>query len=210
MSAQPESLWMTRDMVFSLVRLPLYSPIATSALPFAISESALGRWQALIGLGVAAEPSRAGEIAMGMHFSVVCAEDFPRIKLALDAPDKDFGIESGRSYERICTDWPRAEMPAAFYTVPQAGATVLLLSGGLDPVTPPRHGERMARALGARAQHVVVANAGHGVMLLPCMRDVLARFIDAEDDAQAQAVDSACVKQVPRPNAFVPFLEAAP
>ena len=82
---------------------------------------------------------------------------------------------------------------------------MLVLSGGLDPATPPRHGERVARALGPMARHVVVPNAGHGVLGIGCMRDVLYRFIDAVDDAEALAVDAGCAASVPRPPAFVPI-----
>jgi fermentation-respiration switch protein FrsA (DUF1100 family) len=79
---------------------------------------------------------------------------------------------------------------------------VLLLSGAVDPVTPPRHGDRVARALGAQARHVVAPNTGHGVLGLPCMRDVLWRFIEADDDAAALAVDASCVQALPRPPAY--------
>jgi pimeloyl-ACP methyl ester carboxylesterase len=143
-----------------------------------------------------------------MHFSVVCAEDVPRMKTAVQATAPDFGSDFAHSYERICADWPRAEVPSGFYAIPAANSAVLLLSGGMDPVTPPRHALRVAQALGAKAQQVVVAHAGHGVMMLPCVRDVLLRFIDAEDDVQAAAVDSSCVRRVPRPNAFVPLRQA--
>jgi alpha-beta hydrolase superfamily lysophospholipase len=95
-------------------------------------------------------------------------------------------------------------VPAAFYNVPPAPAAVLVLSGGADPVTPARHGERVALALGAKARHVVVAEAGHGVMALPCMRDVLFRFIDAVDDAAALQLKTDCAAAMPRPGAFVP------
>ncbi|MFO1252305.1 MAG: alpha/beta hydrolase [Inhella sp.] len=47
----------------------------------------------------------------------------------------------------MCQQWPRGSVPEAFYTLPPA-QPVLLLSGGADPVTPPRHGERVAKALG--------------------------------------------------------------
>ena len=63
----------------------------------------------------------------------------------------------------------------------------------------------MARALGAQALHVVVPQAGHGVMGLLCMRDVLYRFIDAADDALALKVDTTCAAGIPRPPAFSPF-----
>jgi len=206
-SGRSELLTITRDMVLGLIRGPLYSPPLAAALPFAIDQGALGRWDALLGLGFSAQPPRAADLAMGMHFSVVCAEDFPRIKKSADQPGRDFADSLGRSYERICTDWPRAELADQFYTIPAASSAVLLLSGGLDPVTPPRHAQRVAQALGAKAKHVLVAHAGHGVMTLPCLRDALPRFIDAEDDAQAAAVDLSCAGRIPRPPAFVPVLQ---
>jgi hypothetical protein len=60
------------------------------------------------------------------------------------------------------------------------------------------------RLLGPKARHVVVSQAGHGVMALPCMRDLLFRFIDADDDAAALALDTDCARELPRPPAFVP------
>ncbi len=97
-------------------------------------------------------------------------------------------------------------MPDAFYTLPPAPAATLVLSGGLDPVTPPRHGERAAKALGAKAKHVIVPNAGHGVMGIGCMRDVLYRFVDAPNDDEALKVDASCVTAIPRPPLFAPMV----
>lgn len=68
----------------------------------------------------------------------------------------------------------------------------------------------MAKALGTKARHVVVPNAGHGVMALGCMRDVLVRFLDAVDDIAAAKLDTACVERIPRPPAFVPVSAADP
>jgi fermentation-respiration switch protein FrsA (DUF1100 family) len=144
-----------------------------------------------------------------MHFSVVCAEDVPRLAQAAEAPAPDFGDDFAALYRDVCAFWPRGEVPAAFYTVPPAPAATLLLSGGADPATPPRHGERVAKALGAKARHVVVPQAGHGVMSLGCLRDVLFRFIDAPDDDGALKVDADCARALPRPPAFAPFSAAA-
>ena len=144
--------------------------------------------------------------------SVVCAEDLPLLDKATDTPGTDFGINQATLYRRACADWPRGAVPDSFYSVPASATPVLLLSGGLDPATPPRHGERVAKLLGANALHAVVPNAGHGVMQLGCMRDVIYRFVDAADDTAALAVDAACVKSIPRPPAFVPIdvAEGAP
>jgi hypothetical protein len=71
-------------------------------------------------------------------------------------------------------------------------------------VTPPRHGERVRTALGAQARHVVVPNAGHGVMTLACVRDLVFRFVDAADDARALALDGDCAQALPRPPVWAP------
>jgi pimeloyl-ACP methyl ester carboxylesterase len=185
-------------------------PALAAALPAAIDEAAQGRYEGLVGLG-AVQGSRAEtRLAMGMHFSVVCAEDVPRLGASADPPGRDFGADFAAMYRRLCEAWPRGAVPEAFYRVGPSRAPVLLLSGGLDPATPPRHGERVARALGAMAQHVVVPNAGHGVMSIGCMRDVVHRFIDAAEDAEAVRVDAGCVKPIPRPPAFEPPLASEP
>ena len=79
-----------------------------------------------------------------------------------------------------------------------------LLSGGLDPVTPPQHAARVARALGAMARHTVVPNAGHGVTALGCLADAVARFIAADDGAGLPAGAADCARAVPRPLAWQP------
>ncbi len=202
-TAQPERFVLQRDMLLSLVRAPLYAPALASALPLAISEAAGGRFEALLGLGMSLGGRRSLQLSAGMHFSVVCAEDVPRLSSAADVPGADFGEQFASLYRQVCADWPRAQVPADFYALPPAPAPTLVLSGGLDPATPPRHGERVAQALGPQARHVVVPHAGHGVMGLPCMRDVLYRFIDAPSDAAAQQVDAGCAQAMPRPGAFM-------
>lgn len=204
LTGAPESLTLTREMVLGSVRGPLYSPALASALPYAITQAQQGRYDALMGLAGALTTNKSARLAIGMHLSVVCAEDMPRLDKSTDKPGADFGGEFGQLYIDTCAYWPRGTVPDAFYTVPASKAPALVLSGGLDPVTPVRHGARIAQALGSKAQHVVVPNAGHGVMTLECMRDVLYRFIDVEDDAQATTVDAACVKNIPRPPAFMP------
>jgi pimeloyl-ACP methyl ester carboxylesterase len=226
LTGRPERFELRREMLQGLVRGPLYSPALAAGLPEAMAQATRGDFAALVGLGslLSSSSRRGGRVAMGMHFSVVCAEDMPLLERGLAAepaagpaasrgastprPDGDgdlAGDASVQLYRQVCADWPRGSVPAAFYTVPPATSAVLLLSGGLDPATPPRHGARVAQALGALARHVVVPNAGHGLMALPCLRDVVYRFIDADDDRAALAVDAACAAAVPRPPAFQPL-----
>jgi pimeloyl-ACP methyl ester carboxylesterase len=210
-----EVFMLTREMLLSLVRGPLYQPAFGAALPYAVSEAAQGRYTALVGLGSSALGGRRGmRLAQGMHFSVICAEDFPRMEvrpgLPVQATGADFGEELAELYVKVCTDWPKGPVPSEFYRVGPAPVATLLLSGGADPATPPRHGARMAAALGAMARHVVVPQASHGVMAVACMPDAVFRFIDAGSDDDALAVDADCAEAMPRPPAFVPVATLAP
>ncbi len=197
-----ERLSLTRDVLLGLVRGPLYVPAFTAALPAAIGQATRGRFDALAGLAQTLGGRRGPQIAAGMHFSVVCAEDFPRLAAATDTPGADFGDSFSSLYREVCAGWPRGAVPPAFYTLVPAPAATLVLSGGIDPVTPARHGARVAQALGAKARHVVVPNAGHGVMAMGCMRDALFRFVDAAGDDDALKVDTACATGIPRPPMF--------
>ena len=198
-----EQFTLTRELVLGAVRGALYSPALAAALPEAIDAASRGDYAGLVGLSATQGSSKAMRLAAGMHLSVVCAEDMPRLAAAVDRPGSEFGTAFAGLYEKLCAVWPRGPVPAGFYSLPASSSAVLVLSGGIDPVTPPRHGERVAKALGPLARHVVVANAGHGVMAIGCMRDVIFRFVDAASDAEALAVDAGCVARVPRPPAFV-------
>ncbi len=190
-------------MLAGLLRAPLYAPALASALPAALQAAADGRWTPLVGLASALGGStRNAALAQGLHFSVVCAEDLPLLERSPAPPVGDFAAALTEPYTRACEGWPRAAVPADFYRMPASTAPVLLLSGAIDPVTPPRHGQRVAQALGGAARHVVVPHAGHGVMGLGCLRDLVFRFVDAEADAAALALDTGCAHGVPRPPVF--------
>ncbi len=205
-----ERISLTRDAVLGMTRAPLYVPALTAALPLAISEAARGRYEPLLGLSLAStSANRSGAIAEGMHFSVVCSEDLPRVALSKDVPGTDYGDAFAQLYRQVCADWPQGKVPKDFYDMPQARSATLVLSGGADPATPPRHAERVVKALGARARHVVVPQAGHGVLGIACLRDTVFRFIDAPGDDGALAVEADCAKALPRPPAFIPVAAGA-
>lgn len=205
----PERFTTDRELLLRAVRGPLYQPALAAALPAAIHAAAAnGDFAGLFGLTTAFGSSPSMRLAMGMHFSVVCAEDAPRIAQATDAPGSDFGRVDADMYTRLCKTWPRGDVPADFYKLGPAPSPVLVMSGGADPATPPRHGERVAKALAAghpeRVQHLVVPESGHGVMGVGCARDIVFRFIDAKADAAALPQDAACATRIPRPVAFQP------
>lgn len=213
-SGRLETLRLERDSLLALLRAPLYAPTLAAALPAAIAEASVNRWAPLAALA-GALGGAGGGLATGMHLSVICAEDLGPLAPPTDAaelraaraPGQVFGSSFANFYRQACAEWPRGAVSPAFYSLPKAPAPVWLLSGGIDPVTPPRHGQRVAQALGALARHSVLPQAGHGLLGQRCVRDAVQRFIQADDDDTALAVPASvetCASALPRPPAFVP------
>ncbi|MES2048636.1 MAG: alpha/beta hydrolase [Pseudomonadota bacterium] len=191
---------MTRDSLIGLVHKTLYSASTTAALPYVISQAEQAHFEPLVTLSGALSLVGPGAIAYGMHFSVWCGEAFARAITI--TPRDDFEMMTSNMYNKVCEKWPRASIPTEFFEIPISIAPVLLLSGGIDPVTPTRHAAAVAKALGAKATHISVANAGHGLLAHGCIRDVLYRYVNAKDDAEASKLDTTCVRQIPRPLAW--------
>lgn len=216
LTGQPERVTIDRDALAALLRGPLYVPALAAGLPAAIDAASRGQWAPLATLGAALGGGGDMSVSTGLHHAVVCSEDLgehapeppPDERAAAQDGANLFASAFRRQYQRACAGWPRAAVPAAFYRVAPSPVPVWLLSGGADPVTPPRHAERTAAALGAQARHIVMAQAGHGVAALPCVRDAVQRFITLDDDAAALATDrealATCNQRLPRPPAFVP------
>lgn len=196
-----ETFTLTPDLLAAWVRGPLYVPSLASALPAALSAAAEDRWEGLLGLSavLSAQQGQGGGVALGMHFSVVCAEDHPRVSATSPIGWND---SARQLYAQVCAQWPRGDVPADFFQIPPSPAPVLLLSGGIDPITPPRHGQRVTQALGPLARHVVVPGAGHGLMGVGCMGQIITQFIRSTETATAMAVDTRCALDIPRPPFF--------
>ena len=108
--------------------------------------------------------------------------------------------------EAICAVWPRGAVDADF-TEPLASAVpALLLSGEFDPATPASYGALAAQGF-ANGRHVVVPGQGHGVMRLPCVQQLLRRFIEA---ASTDGLDTACVEVIAPAPFFLSFNGSAP
>jgi pimeloyl-ACP methyl ester carboxylesterase len=73
-------------------------------------------------------------------------------------------------------------------------APALLLSGALDPITPPHRAADAARFM-AHAQQVIVANAGHGVSQLGCAPRMLRDFLDHPNSK----LNASCLAEIPAP-----------
>jgi pimeloyl-ACP methyl ester carboxylesterase len=218
LTGESESVQLDRTMLAGLLRGPLYAPQLGAVLPFALAQAGRGNYDPLIALNSALTGRMGDNFAEVMHFAVVCAEDLPRIDDAqrAAAAATRFGTGFIDLYERACGQVPVRAVPPAFYDLPTADVPVLLLSGGADPVTPPRYGEAVRQAL-PRALHRVAPTLGHGVTQHGCAPELVARFLrqaDAPGRAPFAGIedgkDAACLDRLPAPPAFRPPSPTAP
>ena len=182
---------------------PLYVAELASLLPFGISAAAAGDFNPLLAQNLELADDIAENLSIGMHLSVVCAEDVPRITRAdLDAVSQSFfGRALVDDFLRACGTWPRGKVPDEFYAPVKSPVATLILSGGIDPATPPRHGEEVAATL-PNARHFVAPHLGHGVSLHGCAPRLVENFIRA---GSAAALDGKCLQRIPRPLFILPL-----
>ena len=196
-TGEPFESTLTASRFAADVRAVLYYPTLASLLPWTIARAAAGDFAPYLAQSVPLNEF-GGMLNAAVFLSVICAEDVSRLNAAEAARVAGGGVlgrESMVAWVAACTVWPAAGLPSGYFEPVRSDAPTLLLSGALDPVTPPRWGEEVLRGLG-NAQHVVAPGAGHGVLVRGCTADVIARFIDAGSHAD---LDVSCIEAIRRP-----------
>lgn len=180
--------------VYTILR-SLYSPRESQRLPYLIHSAYRGNWGPFLARSfLGSDLSPEGDLVMPLFTAVVCAEDMPRLTPAQRDADERASFLRGHG-ERIAALCQLANVPAAAApsTIPIA-APALLMSGALDPVTPPSSAASALKAM-PRAQHVVVRNAAHGVAGLGCAPRLLRNFLDKPE----AALDTRCLDEIGLP-----------
>ena len=206
-SGQTESVHIDRQGLAGVVRNLLYVPELAGLLPLAVERASVGDFGAFIAAADAF--ARGVSVSSGMFLSIVCAEDVPRFDAAeaeAEARGTFLGGEWLADMRNQCSFWPAARLPESYFEPVRSQAPSLLLSGNLDPVTPPLWGEEVARGL-SRSRHLVVPGGGHGVSSLGCVPDLIAEFLDA---LAPEALDASCVEQLARPAFFTSLQGPSP
>ena len=209
-TGESSEIEVTRAHLVTMARMLTYSPGTASILPLVVHEAATnGNYGPL-----AAQAEMIGDdlermIAMGMHNSVVCAEDAPRFAGAVDRKALEataIGALMLDGMQAICEDWPRGPVDTDFAEPLDSAVPALLLSGEFDPATPASWGAMAAKGF-RNGLHVVVPGQGHGQARLPCVQKLLRRFIDAGSVA---GLDTACVGTIKPAPFFLSFSGSAP
>jgi pimeloyl-ACP methyl ester carboxylesterase len=185
-------------MDFAMVlRLASYTPELAALLPLDLHEAgAAGDFVPLAGQFLLIDRMYGDAVAEGMNYTVVCSEDVPfyhvneeqRAELA----NTFLGTSELDGLEAVCKIWPRGPVDADFHQPLHAQVPALLLSGGNDPITPPRYAALAAHGF-ARSLSLVIPGFGHGQLTDPCMAGVMAQFVRR---ASVAGLDTACTRHL--------------
>jgi pimeloyl-ACP methyl ester carboxylesterase len=196
-----EDVVVNGEFVVNVLFGALYSPLISSLVPELIVRAEQHNFQSLLALATANEGA-ARNMAFGMQMSVVCAEDYPRIskeQIEQEAEQTVFGTHLLNSRMKICEFWPRGEVAPSYYEPVKSNVPVLVLSGDLDPVTPPEWGESVLPHL-PNSRHIVVPATGHGAISTGCGMRILTEFVRT---AAFDGLDTGCLDVLERPPFFL-------
>ena len=190
----------TDELFMERLRGTMYTPTSRARLPLTIRKGAVGDFASLL---AQAPETGASMIADGMFLAVTCGESFELMDYssALTASRAAaFGDYRLRQQKAACEQWPRVRLAPDHLELPgNSPASVLLISGGMDPVTPPEWAEALVGQL-PNARHLVLAKGGHipdGLSgLETCLDPLMIAFLEHGDP---KALDASCIEAMTAP-----------
>jgi pimeloyl-ACP methyl ester carboxylesterase len=186
----------TFDVVLGALQPLTYTPETASLLPEMLALAAQGDLGPLFAANPAISGNLTEQMNAALHFSVTCAEDVPRIGPGAES-EALAGLPTRRLAAQaiaVCGVWPRGTMPADFATPVASDKPALLLSGGMDPVTPPAYGTEVAKGF-PNSRHVIAPGYGHIVSVHACGPRLIGAFVDAGGVAK---LPESCIAQFER------------
>ncbi|MEL6869655.1 MAG: alpha/beta hydrolase [Pseudomonadota bacterium] len=190
----PNEQIVNADLLAGVVRLAIYSPATRAVLPTIIDRAHAGDYTLIAAQAAMLEDGFVDSMAIGKHNAVVCTEDVPffdtQTNPALDATF--MGSLQVEVMRETCKHWPAGVIDGGFKQPVTSDIPVLLLSGEVDPVTPPKNAERALRTL-SRAKHIVAPGQGHIVSGAGCMPKIMGEFVATLD---LDALDASCIERL--------------
>ena len=188
-TGQVQDFTMTKDHAAMALRMFAYSPEAMRLIPLLVSLAENEQPENLAAQAKMIEAMLTQGLSNALEISVICTEDEPFYR---DLPISDkslFGGDFVQLNRERCELWPHNDIDPSFKEAVVSDIPTLLLSGELDPVTPPEFAETAMQTL-SRSQHLVAKGQGHNVFVRGCMPRIVSQFIR---DPEAE-LDTECMK----------------
>jgi len=200
-TGKPTRVEIARDVFAEKLRALMYAPATSRQIPFIIHHAASNDFVPFLNAVIPRDRNAPDFIADGMYLSVTCAEDIPFIDPAFAARlNKSNLFDNYRvaQQRRACSLWPRGPLPNDYHEPVGADAPVLIVSGYMDPVTPPQWAEGVASHL-PNSKHVIIRHDAHlpdGLAHPDCLYKLIVDFLN---QGSAKALDTSCIEQMTPP-----------
>jgi len=204
----PREVTLSFDMVIGALHALAYAPEFASLIPVLLARAQAGDFAPLAAAALTMTDDVNRSMNLALYYAVTCAEDAPRVTpsdtaqafAALRAP------ALAENHLAACNGWPHPALPADFNAPLVSDKPFLILSGGLDPVTPPANGTKVAATL-PNSRHVIAKGYGHIVSAHACAPRLIEKFID---EAGFGTLPQSCLEHLAtssRPPAFTSLLQ---
>jgi pimeloyl-ACP methyl ester carboxylesterase len=195
-----QTITLTKGMFVSDLRRTLYVPQALTLFPLMVHKAYGGDLSLYASVAMQILSALEKMQNRNMFLSVVCAEDMPGMTEAMikrETAGTYLGEYDVMQYQNYCRVWPQGTAPKDFHSAIRSEVPALLISGALDPATPPEMSAEAARNL-KNSQVVVIKDGTHGTGS-SCVDGIVARFV-----ASAGKVDASCVERMKLEGFVVP------
>jgi len=197
---EPETVSFSYHNYIHIIRSLLYNNQRSRWIPAFIHWAYRGTWFPLVEYTVRSFKSLNEYLMDGMWLCVTCSESIPFInfeKAAEQARGTFMGTYRIDQQKRGCELWVRGYLPEGFLDLEELDVPSLIVSGEIDPVTPPYQGEIVMNYL-ANGLHIIVPNAAHGTgdVWDNCLDEVVVQFFS---QGSVSGLDPSCVNTNVRP-----------
>jgi pimeloyl-ACP methyl ester carboxylesterase len=198
-TGKPVALSIPKGAFTTTLRAMQYSPFLSSRIPLYLHLAAQGDYGPMMRMTIADRTDPDWNI--GMYLSITCAEDVARIEpqqVPALVANTFQGDDRIRDQQEACSIWPRATVAEDFFQPLTSLAPTLILTGWLDPATPPEWAAEVARHL-PNSLDVVIRDGAHGpggLAHIECYPKLISDFVA---NGTPYGLDTSCVKEMKRP-----------
>jgi len=187
----------TRATFVGDLRVMLYIPELVSQFPFVIHEAYKGNWKLFAQAALQIRSLIDRNLTRAESLSVICSEDIPGITEAIirrETGGTYLGDLQVLQFQATCREWPQGQASTDLHSPVHSSVPALLVSGALDPATPPSISVDESRDL-RNSRVVIVKNGTHGTGS-PCIDGLIVQFVNS---GSARDFDDSCAAQIKLP-----------
>jgi pimeloyl-ACP methyl ester carboxylesterase len=179
------------------LRFETYSADSAVKIPGQIHALAHGDVRDLTEYAVRWRKGMETQASLGLYMSITCTEALPHNDLATlrrEARGTLLGRAAIEDLAAACAIWPKGDDQGELHDLSPWEGPVLMVSGGLDPATPPSGADRVARRY-PNGLLVRMPDESHSATepAWNCLQPIIIAFIKS---GSASSVDASCVKSL--------------